>query len=103
MNITKQEALQKIAELQKFVEELDKPKSIEFEVGDVFAWQTKTGERAVVLATDHKGERFILGGAFNNLAVPFNYHGRTFTSQEMEKHLFDSKYIKIGKLGVVLA
>jgi hypothetical protein len=102
MNITKQEALQKIAELQKFIEELDHPQSIKFEVGDVFAWKSKTGERAVVLATNFKQERFILGGAFKNLAIPYNNHGKDFSREEMEKWLAESNYIKIGKLGVVL-
>ena len=39
--MTKQEALKKIEELRSYVEELDKPKPIEFELGDVFETPSK--------------------------------------------------------------
>jgi hypothetical protein len=99
--MTKQEALTKIADLQKFVEELDKPKRIQFKAGDVFAWKSKTGERATVIARDTHQDKFMLGGAFGNLSIPYSGHDPK-TKEEMEIYLAEFDYIKIGHIEVVL-
>ena len=92
MNITKAEALQKIADLQRYIEELDKP--IDWKVGDVFL--CCDGSKISILNHGHGSgvnKRFVLGG-LGLTYVPYD------TSKTKERFLHPYANVPMSAHGI---
>jgi hypothetical protein len=100
--MTKQDALNKIAELQKFIEDLDTPK---FELGDVF--RTASGEVSIIstgyLTVSMKEKRYQFGGVEGNILKPHSDGHRSggLNTQEISDIIKKRGWKKIGKLGII--
>lgn len=104
--LTKQQALEEIDNLRKYIEDLDKPKRIQFKTGDVFAYKSDNGERATIIACDHMERQFRIGGAKATIGGERNpllpYSAPPKSREEMEQYLATNEYIKIGHMEIIL-
>jgi hypothetical protein len=72
--MTKTDALAKIAELKKFIEDLDAPKInliTSFNLGDIF-YSPSLNNKIVILPFGYNTSRFCLGGLLDEPAKPYS-------------------------------
>lgn len=97
--MNKQEALQKISELQEYIKDLDKPKiTMDMIVpGAVFIWDNPTAKDYVTVISG--GGKFYLGGRWANPFSMFFAGGKyAFTQEELFNYLNDDyKFVGMQK------
>jgi len=95
--MTKQEALNKIKELQQYVEGLDKP---QIKAGDIYETSSGGGQWIVIIEL-YDGKyilcgRTIFADGWHRLGVAYSNH--PMTKDELQKHLADQNAKLIGTL-----
>jgi hypothetical protein len=93
--MTKQEALNKISELQKFVEEMDRPKFTSFKLGDVFNRLTYGKIVILQMGFNSVEPKYYFGGQWNTPLTPFidGYASGGMTKEEVLNHLNSYDYV----------
>lgn len=96
MNITKEEALKKIEELKKFVENIEDEEKYNFELGDIFIYEQ---EKLVILSAGFNSNKFMVCRLDqNNYCNFYPFADDLRNKEEMRQYLRINKYKKIGKI-----